>query len=64
MVKRYNDLLDRQCELVYYMGVSLSDIDECDVGDLAYMSAWLVRKQKEKTELYTGMGANKKSGKR
>jgi len=41
MVPRLRDLLIRQCELIKYMGMALSDVDDCDISELKFMIEWL-----------------------
>lgn len=62
MVRPLKTLLDRECELMYYMNMSRTDIMDCDSSELDYIHGWLVdRKQKEKDAQAGKEGKNARS---
>ena len=44
-------LLERECELHYYMHLSQHDIDKMDVSELMFKSSWLVERKKAEAEI-------------
>ena len=51
MVSTLQELLERNCNLKYYMNMSLFEIEETVIKELQFYYSWLVAKvEKEKSE--------------
>ena len=49
-VPKLTDLLRMQCELMYYMNMSLSDIESCNRAELDWTYEWLIGQKKSEAD--------------
>lgn len=47
---KLTDILKRQCELSYHLHMPLSDIEDCNVGELKWIHDWLVQQKRDEQE--------------
>ena len=57
-MKNYNDILEEQFNLQYYLNMSVKDYDENDVGDNRWLYSRLVDQKKKENEALKGKQPN------
>ena len=54
MVSPLQELLERNCDLKYYMNMSLFEIEDTVLKELSFYHSWLMKKKKEEWNLSKG----------
>ena len=44
---KLSDFLRMQCELMYHLHMTLSDIEVCDVSELKWVYGWLIKQKQD-----------------